>query len=204
MKEIFEAISKDETSIVALPNAIIDNVINIPLTAEEYAKRVHSGEARIDCDQVVRIGGGGINFALAASSVGKKRVHFAGFLGPNELELLGSVNFQIYPIIHKRAGNTVIELSDGNHILSSSYKYSNSEIRQLVEMTINLKCQWIALCSFSMDLAFALLTESNNFFLDSGYGESRKSKETFARRIDPNQTKKYAKRQARCAIERNA
>lgn len=188
-ESIFRTLASIATSsgtVIASPNAVIDEVSNVPICTKEFADSILRGEARFNGHFERRLGGGAINFALAASFMGAKSIYFAGFLSHDASDHFfsnfGTSNLMLLPIIKERQHNTVVELLDGNYILThlgnGTENYTPAEITQMIskiKSATNLtNSDWIALCSFSLPFIHPLLEFPTNFFLDSGYGNGRK------------------------------
>ncbi len=186
MEALFSEIGREvETAsdrLVATHNAVVDQVFAIPLSAMAFNAKKDAGEQRFHGDESVRLGGGGINFALAASSLGHPGAEFAGFMDrcarcmARRMRQENRLRISIHPVMSGERRNAVIELMDGNIVLQGNGRAPDPE--PLIAMVGSLGISgndWIASCSFYPEVSGPLLSLSKRFFLDSGYGYPRRN-----------------------------
>jgi sugar/nucleoside kinase (ribokinase family) len=170
--------------LVAVHNAVVDVAYHIPLTMEEYRSKLGSMEQRFDGPKVERIGGGGINFALSAASLGVSGAMFVGFMDRCArclVERIKKASGLRLPLVYNKTGprrNTIIELDDGN-ILFHDSAASVFDVPGLMAKLGGLGLgpdDWLASCSFYEPVTFPLLSMGQRLFLDSGYGYPRREK----------------------------
>lgn len=188
MDHIFSSIAEEvrggQGRVIATHNAVVDLVYSLPLKREEFAKGIVSGEQRFEGDFQKRLGGCGINFALAAAAVGHPYVHFAGFLDQQVVEQLmalscaGEARIKLEYIMQTVRQNVIVELQDGNMVL----KEAEQQEQNLVLISQKLRAlepgssDWVASCSFRCDVTPLVFEHGENLFLDSGYGQARRAK----------------------------
>lgn len=187
--EISERVGDATNKIIAVHNAVVDVVYQIPLTVAEFKKHMDSGEQRFHGPKHERIGGGGINFALTASSLGSKGTIFVGFMDEQIhafVEMIKRESTIPLPLLvssAKARRNTIIELVNGNVLLHDA-SASTIDVADLMRRIKSLEpghSDWIASCSFYESVTFPLLDLSKRFFLDSGYGYPRREKAMMSR-----------------------
>ena len=162
-------------------HAIVDRVWKLPMTVSEYVTKLLSGEPRFvgECNE--RIGGGGINSALVAASLGKKVV-FAGFADKAAMALIEKIkkecglNFPLHAIDCGERKNTIFELSNGNHLLKNIAPDHDSKsiVGRISSLSVSDN-DWVVSASFYPHITLPLLDISTNFFLDTGYDATRRA-----------------------------
>lgn len=179
---IGQIIEDGGNKIIALHNAVVDVVYQVPLTMSEYKQKLDFGEQRFQGPKHERIGGGGMNFALTAASLGCCGIGFAGFMDAHSRGLLEKIrkdNGLTFPISwtqtrHRR--NTIMELKDTNILFhdSSASVIDVTDLQDKIRKFQLSNMDWIASCSFYDTITFPMLGLSKRFFLDSGYGYPRR------------------------------
>jgi sugar/nucleoside kinase (ribokinase family) len=165
--------------IVAAHNAVVDDVYVLPLTREQFRKKFDLGEQRFQGVESERIGGGAINFALTSSSLGHPGAEFVGFMDSCVLGMVqGMTKLPLHYDLTKPRRNTVIELIDDNLLLhDASASRVDSALLSARVRSLGLSSKdWLASCSFYLEVTLPLLDLSSRFFLDSGYGYPRREK----------------------------
>jgi sugar/nucleoside kinase (ribokinase family) len=181
---IRDQIETGSNRIFAFHNGVVDVVYHVPLTKHEYIEKLNLDEQRFDGKKSVRIGGGGINFALSAASSGYPGIAFVGFLDSEAFALIEEIkrkNGIRLPVVHSETRprrNTILELKDQN-LLYHDPDSPEADIRELAAKLSALspdQHDWIVSCSLYPQITFPLLSHSRRIFIDSGYGYPRREK----------------------------
>lgn len=181
---VWAATMEDPVHMVAMHKAVIDRVYEIPLSMAEFTGLLEAEEPRFEGSSIRRLGGGGINFAIVAASLGHPRVTFAGFLGVAEKRMIRqlctrfALRLKIKDVEIVDQHNTIVELNDGNFILKRKPRETVSmPITSLVDRVRQEPLQprdWLAFCSaFHLPLVEPLLEAGTRIFVDTGYNYAR-------------------------------
>lgn len=189
MEDLFsyvcDEVGNSRNRIFAFHNGVVDVVYEVPLTKDEYKEKLDLGEQRFNGKKTVRIGGGGINFALTAAAVGAKGITFVGFMDGEAHALVESIKSRSgidFPMIWTETGprrNTILELKDLNILYHDPETASEASPEKLIAKLNLLKASaedWLASCSFYEKTTFPLLDYGKRLFIDSGYGYPRREK----------------------------
>ncbi|MBI5227455.1 hypothetical protein HY988_02600 [Candidatus Micrarchaeota archaeon] len=140
-----------------------------------------------------RLGGGGINAALTAASLGYPASHFVGFIGVIEEFLIGQMITEsgIHRIgIHQLSGpsrfNVAIETGTANKILTKPKEYL-PRLQEFLDLLKSLNLDpsdWMFTGSFDMDFVLPLSECGHKLFLDTGYSYDKRSRSDLTRFID--------------------
>ncbi len=179
--EICRQVGSSSNRIIATHNAVVDQVYRVPLTAAQFNANKDLGEQRFQGEGTVRLGGGGINFALVSSSLGHRGAGFAGYMDRCARCMAGRMKkdlglpLGLHPIMSEERRNSVIELIDGNLVFQGRSAAPDTRLLSDKIGSLGLRDQdWIASCSFYPEVTTQLLPLSRRLFLDSGYGYSRR------------------------------
>jgi sugar/nucleoside kinase (ribokinase family) len=181
---IRDQIETGSNRIFAFHNGVVDVVYQVPLTKREYLQKLALDEQRFDGKKSVRIGGGGINFALSAASSGSPGIAFVGFLDAEAFALIEEIkrkNGIDFPVVYSETRprrNTILELKDQN-LLYHDPDSSEADPKEMIAKLALLSprdSDWIASCSLYPHMTFPLLDYSRRIFIDSGYGYPRREK----------------------------
>ncbi len=173
------ALSSDR--LIATHNAVVDQVYAVPMGAAQFNANKDRGEQRFYGDCASRLGGGGINFALVASSLGHPGSAFAGYMDrcarcmARRIKHEARLKLSIHPVVTGERRNVVVELLDGNLVFQG--RSDLPDPGPLAERILSIglsERDWIASCSFYPEITAPLLSLSRRFFLDSGYGYGRR------------------------------
>ncbi|MFN7991739.1 MAG: hypothetical protein U0R44_06310 [Candidatus Micrarchaeia archaeon] len=179
--------------IVSVHNAVVDVAYQVPLTLAQYKEKLELGEQRFHGPKQERIGGGGINFALTASSLGFPGIVFAGFMDRcarclvDRIKKAEGIRLPVHSVQTSPRRNTILELEDMN-ILFHDSSSSVADMKALARMVGGLglsKSDWIASCSFYENITIPMMDLASRIFLDSGYGYPRREKMMMSRICGP-------------------
>ncbi len=188
MEDLFSEIALEvrqgRDRIVAAHNAVVDDVYTLPLSRSQFREKFDAGEQRFQGAESERIGGGAINFALTSSSLGHPGAAFAGFMDRcaacmvRRLKRDGGIPLPVYYEATKPRRNTVVELSDDNILLhdAGASRVDPDRLARIIRPLGLSGRDWLASCSFYLEITLPLLELSSRFFLDSGYGYPRREK----------------------------
>ncbi|MBI2079622.1 hypothetical protein HYT84_02565 [Candidatus Micrarchaeota archaeon] len=188
--KISDLVEASVTTVAAVHHAVTDLVIKLDITLAEYTDRLNRGEARFSPAEAVteRIGGGGINAALVAASLGFKGIHFVGFFGERERTLIEQITASqgvsldlAYLLMNSSGVNVVIELKDANivHPISPHHNGATRGFLSKLSSVEHLDRGWVACCSFYPEIVFPLIASglTTSLFLDTGYHDGKRKAE---------------------------
>ncbi len=186
LDHLISELSKSQSRKVAVHNAVMDQVLHVPLLLEDYLRMTVEGHQRIKSRRTERLGGGAINFALVSSSLGAKGVTFLGFAGEKETELITQyvrdyqLDFDLQIIPAPSRISVVLEFLDGNQVFSDFHnvqehyaKFVPIFLKRFRAMELS-PTDWLVASSFYPFLVFPLINEPSKLFLDSGYSPIRR------------------------------
>ncbi|MEW6722244.1 MAG: PfkB family carbohydrate kinase [Candidatus Micrarchaeota archaeon] len=186
MEALFSAIcgriALERGRMFAFHNAVIDDVYRVPLSKEQHIARLARNEQRFNGRACVRLGGGGINFALCAASLGFRGASFVGFMDAEAFALAEKVkreNGLHLPLFRTETGprrNAIIELDDANLLYHQPDEADPALLRAKLAMLAPKPGDWLASCSFYENMTFPLLEAGGKLFIDSGYGYPRRER----------------------------
>ncbi|MGV8085344.1 MAG: hypothetical protein ACP5N9_03790 [Candidatus Bilamarchaeum sp.] len=205
--EVRTTISVDQTPILALHNGVVDQVVVHSIDTYDLAARLKRGEQRFRASSIsLRLGGGGINFALSASAIGHPNVAFAGFLDNLAFDLLQklkerySLDLECLRLPSEERTNVVFEpcgltgrsAGKGNFLFGvKSSEYDFAPLLDIIRSRAIPADGWIASCSFNPDISLPLLGRTANYILDSGYSSERSERKYASKLIDDLRKKKH-------------
>ncbi len=198
--DVSQQVEEGSGRIFALHNAVVDEVYHIPLSLDDFKRMLDAGEQRFKGRKEERVGGGGINFALTASSLGFPGIHFVGSMDRYARVLVERIKrdnrlgLPLSVSTSRPRRNTIMEMS-GPNLLFHDDSAADADAGELVRRVRQLEpapSDWVASCSFYPNITFELLPLTRRFFLDSGYGYPRREQKMLTALLDKLKELRFA------------
>ncbi|HSB46924.1 MAG TPA: hypothetical protein VLD37_02835 [Candidatus Bilamarchaeum sp.] len=176
-----ERVGSSANRIFAVHNAVVDDVFEIAMTRADFNRCMGQRFGDESETHRERLGGGGINFALTASSLGHPGAYFVGFMDrcakclAERIKKASDIRLPLVYSLTPQRRNSVVELLDDNLLFHnrSSSSVDTGWLAARLRAFSPSGSDWLASMSFYESVTFQLLGISRRFFLDSGYGVSK-------------------------------